>query len=403
MEDFSLFISFLTSDIYFRQACFITYIGNNTGMHWGQTTQITFSNDHANHQPPTTTNRGRDLGWPCRKEMSNKSTGKGRGRKLDFGDMEETREWKAFNILRTEPQTGPPRRRRTPRSGLGCGCGCAIVLLIFLLFAAGTVIGYLGFFRHDLVPADENSEKTVPVLILGVDRETKDEPGRSDTIILAFLNSKDKKVSLLSVPRDTYTDVPDLGKKDKINAAYALGGSEAAMETVGLLLDREIKYYLATDFQGFVEIVNTLGGITVPVDQEVSKGIDVPPGTQRLKGEDALRFVRYRGYPTADIERIKHQQIFLRAVADEAMRLRNIWKLPLLVGELRTAVDTNLSTAQLIDLGQVFKSVDSSQMDSYILPGRPQYINGISYWIPHTAQIEPLVKALYEGTPPPAQ
>ena len=313
--------------------------------------------------------------------------------------MEETREWKAVNILRPEPETKPQRRQR----GCGSGCGCSVVLLILILLAAAVVFGYLGFFRQDLIPESKDSEKTVPVLILGIDRETREKPGRSDTIILAFLDPKDKKVSLLSVPRDTYADVPALDKKDKINAAYAVGGSEAAMDAVGLLLNRDIKYYLATDFQGFVKIVDTLGGITVPVDEEVSKGINVSPGAQRLNGEEALRYVRYRGYPTADIGRIKHQQIFLEAVVDEAMRIRNIWKLPLLVGELRTSVDTNLSTAQLIELGQIFKSVDSSQMDAYILPGKPQYINGISYWIPHTAQIEPLVNALYEGTTPPTQ
>lgn len=320
---------------------------------------------------------------------------------MDFGDMEETREWKAFNILKPEPQMSPPEKPRNHRRGRGCGC--ALVLLLLVLLTAGVVVGYLGLFRDDLVPVKNNSEKTVPVLLLGIDRETRDGQGRSDTIILAFMNTKEKKVSLLSIPRDTYADLPTSGKKDKINAAYAFGGPEAAMEAVSLLLDQEIEYYLATDFQGFVQIVDTLGGITVPVDEEVSKGIDVPPGMQRLNGEEALRFVRYRGYPTADIERIEHQQIFLRAVADEAMRIRNIWKMPLLVGELRTAVDTNLSTAQLIDMGMVFKSVDSSQMDSYILPGRSQYINGISYWIPHDAQIKPLVDALYEGITPPAQ
>jgi LCP family protein required for cell wall assembly len=318
--------------------------------------------------------------------------------------MEETREWKAFDVLRQKPQTSPPDRgRRAPRRGRGCGCGCLSVLLLLLLIAAGAIAAYLGLFRHDLVPGKNNSDKIDPVLILGIDREAKDQPGRSDTIILSFVNTGGKRVSLLSIPRDTYADIPVRGKKDKINAAYATGGSAAAVETVGLLLDREIKYYLTTDLEGFVSIVDTLGGITVTVDEEVAEGIGVPPGVQRLKGEEALKFVRYRGYPTADIGRIKHQQIFLKAVVDEAMRLRNIWKLPLLIGDLRSAVDTNLSTAQLIELGQAFKSMDSSQLDSYILPGRPQYINGISYWIPDDAQIKPLVDALYEGTTPPAQ
>jgi LCP family protein required for cell wall assembly len=315
--------------------------------------------------------------------------------------MEETREWKAVNILRPESQTEPPRKK--PRRGMGCGCGCAVVILIILILAAVIALGYLGLLTHDLVPEDKDSEKTVPVLLLGVDRETREGPGRSDTIILAFLDTKDKKVSLLSIPRDTYTDVPARGKKDKINHAYAAGGAEAAMEAVGLLLNREIKCYLATDFQGFVSIVDTLGGINVSVDEEVSAGIDIPPGIQRLQGEEALRFVRYRGYANADIGRIQRQQVFLKAVADEALQPGNILKAPSLAGELRSAMETNLNTAQLLRLANSFKSLNGSQMDSYTLPGRPQYIDGISYWVPDTDQIEPLVKALEEGTTPPEQ
>ena len=123
---------------------------------------------------------------------------------------------------------------------------------------------------------------------------------------------------MLSIPRDTYAEVPARGGKDKINSAYAAGGPEAALEAVSLLLSREIKYYLATDLQGFVKIVDTLGGVTVEVDEAASEGLGIPPGTHRLQGEEALRFVRYRGYPMADIERINHQQVFLRALVDES-------------------------------------------------------------------------------------
>lgn len=323
---------------------------------------------------------------------------------MDTGDMEETKEWKAFNVLRPESGQGSSERQRTPRRrGCGCGCGCATVLLLLLIIF---VVG-IGWFlqQDDLVPGDEsnNSIKTAAVLLLGIDREASDQSGRSDTIMLAFMDSEEEKVSLLSIPRDTYTDVPARGKKDKINHAYAAGGAEATMEAVGLLLNREIKYYLATDFQGFVSIIDTLGGINVPVDEEVGAGIDIPPGMQRLQGEEALRFVRYRGYAMADIGRIERQQIFLKAVADEALQVSNIWKMPSLAGELRSAVETNLNTAQLYSLANNFKSLNGSQMDSYTLPGRPQYIDGISYWVPDTDQIEPLVKALEEGTRPPEQ
>jgi LCP family protein required for cell wall assembly len=323
---------------------------------------------------------------------------------LNTGDMEETKEWKAFNVLRPEPGQNQSKRQSTPRRrrpGCGCGCGCATVLLLLLiLIVAGG--WYLG---QDVLPGatDSDSVRTEGILLLGIDRESSDQPGRSDTIVLAFLNSEGQKASLLSIPRDTYTDVPARGKKDKINHAYAAGGAEAAMEAVGLLLNREIKCYLATDFQGFVSIVDTLGGINVSVDEEVSAGIDIPPGIQRLQGEEALRFVRYRGYANADIGRIQRQQVFLKAVADEALQPGNILKAPSLAGELRSAMETNLNTAQLLRLANSFKSLNGSQMDSYTLPGRPQYIDGISYWVPDTDQIEPLVKALEEGTTPPEQ
>ncbi|HBG22326.1 MAG TPA: LytR family transcriptional regulator [Peptococcaceae bacterium] len=320
---------------------------------------------------------------------------------MDKRDMEETKEWKAVNVLRPEPgaKERPTSHRRRPGCGCGCGCATVLLLLLILIVAGGWYLG------QDILPGDTDSDsvRTEGILLLGIDRESSDQPGRSDTIVLAFLNSEGQKVSLLSIPRDTYTDVPARGKKDKVNHAYAAGGAEATMEAVGLLLNRDIKHYVATDFQGFVSIIDTLGGINVSVDEETSAGIDIPPGMQRLRGEEALRYVRYRGYANADIGRIERQQIFLKAVADEALQPGNILKAPSLAGELGSAVETNMNMAQLLRMANSFKSLSGSEMDSYILPGRPQYIDGISYWVPDTDQIEPLMKALEEGTTSPEQ
>jgi len=96
----------------------------------------------------------------------------------------------------------------------------------------------------------------------------------------------------------------------------------------------------------------------------------------------------------ADIERINHQQIFLRALVDEALQLRHLVKAPALIRETQSAVDTNLSTGQLMDFAMAFKGMGGSQMVCKTLPGTPKYINGISYWIPYTDQIEPLVEEL---------
>ncbi|MFY9140316.1 MAG: LCP family protein [Thermacetogeniaceae bacterium] len=310
---------------------------------------------------------------------------------MNHGDWEETREWKVINVLQSEPGTG--KVKKVPRSWRRSGCGCIVFILLFLLAAVVITAGLWGLLKNVLTPGTDSKE-SVAVLVMGIDREKANEPGRSDTMMVAFLNSKDKKVNLLSIPRDTYTEVPARGGKDKINSAYAAGGPEAALEAVSLLLNREIKYYLATDLQGFVKIVDTLGGVTVEVDEAASKGLGIPPGTHRLQGEEALRFVRYRGYPMADIERINHQQVFLQALVDEALQLRHIGKTPALIRETQGAVDTNLSTVQLMDFAIAFKGMSSSQMECKTLPGTPKYINGISYWIPYTDQIEPLVEEL---------
>lgn len=313
---------------------------------------------------------------------------------MNGGDWEETREWKAVNILQPDPGNEMERKRSRPkRRKNGCGCGCIVFILLFLLAAVVIAAGFWRLFGNVLIPGDDTGQ-LVPVLVMGIDREGENEYGRSDTIIVAFLNSKDKKVNLLSIPRDTYTDVPARGGKDKINSAYAAGGPQAAMEAVSLLLNRDIKYYLATDLQGFVKIVDTLGGVTVEVDEAASEGLDISPGTHRLQGEEALRFVRYRGYPMADIERIKHQQIFLQALVDETLQMRNIGKAPALLKDMKGAVDTNLSTVQLMDFALAFKGMGSSQMVCRTLPGTPQYMNGISYWMPAIEQIEPLVEEL---------
>lgn len=253
------------------------------------------------------------------------------------------------------------------------------------------------------VPTAFESEKVVPVLLLGIDKRHPDEPSRSDTIIVAFLDQKEKVVRLLSVPRDTYAFVPGRSGKDKINVAHALGGAEATAKAVSDLLGIDIKYYVETDFEGFEKIIDTLGGITIDVDQRMyypAEGIDLYPGVQHLNGHDALAYVRYRNYPLGDIDRIKHQQKFFSAVADEVLKWQNVWRIPDLVSELTDAIKTNLGTAQIIKFARLFKNIDKSHIETYMVPGEPQMMDGISYWVPDTAEARFLAASLIEGVSP---
>lgn len=331
---------------------------------------------------------------------------------MDFNDLEETRKWEVVDLMSLpgyDPVPAGRRRRRSARRRkirIRRVVGLLLALFFFLglvafgfRLAGGQIRGSL----PGITPLAAASEKVVPVLLLGIDRRIPEEPARSDTIILAFLNRQDKSISLLSIPRDTYAYLPDCSREDKINAAHALGGPSATAEAVSMLLGVDVEYYVVTDFQGFERIIDTLGGVTIDVDQGMyygAEGIHIDPGVQRLNGHDALGFVRFRNYPLGDIDRIKHQQVFFQALADEVMRVRNIWKLPELVKEVAAAVDTNLTTTQLLDLATVFGDIDRSQVEGYILPGYPQYMKGISYWMPRQEEIEPLVDALSAGEVP---
>jgi LCP family protein required for cell wall assembly len=156
------------------------------------------------------------------------------------------------------------------------------------------------------------------------------------------VDTKTKQMSLLSIPRDTRVNIPKYGW-DKINAADALGGPELSMKVVSNLLDIPEKYYVQANFNGFKDIVDALGGVTLDVEQnmyhedETDGGayeINLKKGVQRLDGDKALQYVRYRDYAMGDIDRTKYQQKFLVALAKEMLQPSTILKLPALVPEI---------------------------------------------------------------------
>lgn len=132
------------------------------------------------------------------------------------------------------------------------------------------------------------------VLVLGVDERTGDA-GRSDTMIVLAVNPNVQSTKMVSIPRDTYTDIIGKGIKDKINHAYAFGGIEMAMETTEQLLDIPIDYVVQVNMDSFKEIVDPVGGVTV--SNSLNFSVDehtFPVGEISLNGDEALAFVRMR-------------------------------------------------------------------------------------------------------------
>lgn len=223
--------------------------------------------------------------------------------------------------------------------------------------------------------------ENVSILFVGVDDSEKRGQGadhsRSDALILATLNNKEKTVKLVSIPRDSYVYIPYVGYKDKITHAHAFGGTLATVETVEELFDIPIDYYVRMNFDAFVDIVDALGGIDVDVDipyafneidEHDKKSIRLEPGFHHLNGTEALALARTRKHDS-DIMRGKRQQDILKAIAQKATSLSSITKLD----DLIEAVGNNMKTDMTFTTIKGFFGYLSEgvpQIDSITLKGK---------------------------------
>lgn len=223
-------------------------------------------------------------------------------------------------------------------------------------------------------PKWEGTER-VNILLMGVDARglKKGEIPRSDTMLVASLDPVAKKIDLFSIMRDTYTEIPEHGS-DRINTAIT-HGPNTAMKAVSDLLGIPIQYYVYTDFQGFIELVDAVGGVDFYVEKDMhytSKAdnheydIDLKKGQQHLDGNTALQYVRFRHDAMSDYTRTERQRNFLKAVADKLISTTSIMKLPTILEKVNPYIDTNLTIEDMWKLATV--GYDSNMGSSEQIP-----------------------------------
>ncbi|NHM26914.1 LCP family protein [Desulfofundulus sp. TPOSR] len=287
-----------------------------------------------------------------------------------------------------------------------------LLLLLLCLVGGGYLLaGHLGLSWPELPVGSENNEaqasqppESFTVLLLGTDARPGEKVGRTDSIIVANVDGEKKRIALLSIPRDTRVDIPGHGT-DKINAAAVYGGPALTCETVSNLIGMPVQYYALARWEGFKNIVDVLGGVTIDVERNMyhydsSDGrqyaINLRKGVQRLDGDKALQYVRFRGDALGDIGRTERQLKFLKALAAEVMKPSTLVKLPRLVPEINKSVETNMGFKQMLALARAARYFDQAEIVTQTLPGRFLDIRGVSYWSVDPAQAHEVAMALFE-------
>ncbi|MCE5286942.1 MAG: LCP family protein [Pelosinus sp.] len=296
----------------------------------------------------------------------------------------------------------------TPRRRLRKGRVVVLVLsLMIMAVGVGYALGYLFFGEKvaEVIPAIAKKivmpKGKINVLVLGVD-ERQDDVGRSDTAILVDVDYDAKRISVLSIPRDSWAKIPG-HNWDKINHAYAFGGMELSHRVVENLLGIPVDYTVAINSHGLAGMIDALGGVTIdvekrmyysdPYDDDGGLFINLKPGVQRMDGKTALQYVRYRD-EEGDIGRVARQQKFLKAVMQELLNPQVVLNLPGLIKEFATAVKTDMPISEMLKLAKIGDTVAKAGLNTYAVDGVPVYIKGVSYWIPNIGELRQDVAAM---------
>ncbi len=240
------------------------------------------------------------------------------------------------------------------------------------------------------------------ILLLGID--AAGNVRRSDTIMVAHIDPKNKQVNVLSIPRDTLVVIPGV-RLDKINHAYAFGGPELACATTSNFLGVKIDKYIKINIDGLEKVIDSLGGITVDVDKRMyyvdyagGLYIDLYPGKQKLNGKQAIGYLRYRHDNAGDLGRIKRQQQFLQEVAKEMAKNRNVFQTSRIIMDLLGCVETNIPSSQIFAISSIVRQAyEFGNVNMQSLTGTGITIDGIYYLQPDMEHTKILVETLLKN------
>ncbi len=326
----------------------------------------------------------------------------------------------------TTPQKPPkkPAPQQKPPAKGRWGWFLVTGSLISALLGAGTAFGLkqAGFLPDapadlklsDLPQVFAKIERT-NILILGADveysRRGRVLPTRSDTILVASLDPVQKRVNVLSVPRDTRVHIPGRHGYDKINAALAYGGPMLTAQTVSDFLQVPIHHWVMVKLDGVENLVDALGGVEIDVERNMSYydrsaglRISLKKGPQVLDGAKAHQYIRFRHDAYGDIGRVQRQQRFMQALSQKLLDPMTLTRMPQLIEVAKANVETSMSTAQMLQYANWGKGLTMDAVHMVMVPG--EFSGGryaASYWLPNVDETRGIARSmLTEGSQAPA-
>ncbi|HEY0069867.1 MAG TPA: LCP family protein [Chloroflexia bacterium] len=230
-----------------------------------------------------------------------------------------------------------------------------------------------------------DKKEPVNILLIGLDERSGVEETRTDTQIIVHIDPAAGTAALVSLPRDLWVEIPGHGE-DRINAAYKTGekdrpggGPALAKATVRENFGIPIHYYAMVNFQGFEQIVDLLGGVTIDVPRPLvdnefpfqefgATRVYIPAGLQHMDGHTALQYARSR-HADSDIGRNSRQQQVLLAIKEQGVSLNVLAHITELAQELGDSVRTDLLPLQIGSLAQLSQSIDSDSIQTVVIAG----------------------------------
>ena len=306
-----------------------------------------------------------------------------------------------------------------------------IVLAIIGLLIAGGLYVYSLLDKVqenplDLTPEDlgiselaplESDTGVINILLFGVDARSLNESSRSDTIMIASIDTKNNAVKLTSLMRDMYVEIPGKGK-NRINAAYALGGPALAIKTVNTNFDMDITRYATVNFYSLEKIIDQLGGITIDVKQNEIGPLNscinelnrldpsgkvahvTSAGPQTLNGRQAVAYSRIRKVGRDDFQRTERQRTVMNEMFKKAKSV-GVFKLPALAEAILPNVETNITKSEMLSLAVTAVQNGGNEIEQFRLPVDGTYqnqsINGMAVLVPDMEENKKLLHEFIYG------